>query len=136
MLFPDAGSGESRWRIPPEPARSTPARTLCERRGLPIVEFESFFHAPGWTVRETWQAGVLEFIDGDEWAIEWQGEQVRERMTARSDVLVRLDHPRALTVARTVVRTLKRHMGCGSKIAGGGTSKALCTRSSPTTTTS
>ncbi|RSN65632.1 adenylate kinase [Amycolatopsis sp. WAC 04182] len=99
--------------------KSTLARTLCERMGLPFVEFESFFHAPGWTVRETWQADVLEFIGGDEWAIEWQGEEVRERMTERLDVLVWLDHPRAMTVARTVVRTLKRRMGRGSKIAGG-----------------
>ncbi|WP_410650546.1 adenylate kinase [Amycolatopsis sp. cmx-4-54] len=99
--------------------KSTLARTLCERMGLPFVEFESFFHAPGWTVRETWQADVLEFISGDEWAIEWQGEEVRERMTERLDVLVWLDHPRAMTVARTVVRTLKRRVGRGSKIAGG-----------------
>ncbi|MGY6658536.1 adenylate kinase [Amycolatopsis sp. TRM77291] len=99
--------------------KSTLARTLCERMGIPFVEFESFFHAPGWTVRETWQADVLEFVAGDEWAIEWQGEEVRERMTARLDVLVWLDHPRVMTVARTVVRTLKRRVGRGSKIAGG-----------------
>ncbi|WP_340683789.1 adenylate kinase [Amycolatopsis coloradensis] len=99
--------------------KSTLARTLCERMGVPFVEFESFFHAPGWTVRETWQADVLDFISGDEWAIEWQGEEVRERMTERLDVLVWLDHPRAMTVARTVVRTLKRRVGRGSKIAGG-----------------
>ncbi|OXM43218.1 (d)CMP kinase [Amycolatopsis alba] len=99
--------------------KSTLARTLCERMGLPYVEFESFFHGPGWTVRETWQADVLEFLDGDEWAIEWQGEEVRERMTERLDVLVWLDHPRAMTMARTVVRTLKRRVGRGSKIAGG-----------------
>ncbi len=99
--------------------KSTLARTLSERMGLPFVEFESFFHAPGWTVRETWQAEVLEYLDGDEWSIEWQGEEVRERMTERLDVLVWLDHPRAMTVARTVVRTLKRKAGRGSKIAGG-----------------
>ncbi|MFE6615800.1 AAA family ATPase [Amycolatopsis sp. NPDC057786] len=99
--------------------KTTLARTLCERMGFPFVEFESFFHAPGWTVRETWQADVLDFISGDEWAIEWQGEEVRERMTERLDVLVWLDHPRAMTVARTVVRTLKRRVGRGSKIAGG-----------------
>ncbi|MFK0248499.1 adenylate kinase [Amycolatopsis azurea] len=99
--------------------KSTLARTLCERMGLPFVEFESFFHGPGWTVRETWQADVLEFLDGEEWAIEWQGEEVRERLTARLDVLVWLDHPRVMTMTRAVVRTLKRRVGRGSKIAGG-----------------
>jgi adenylate kinase family enzyme len=99
--------------------KSTLARTLGERLGLPYVEFESFFHGPGWTVRETWQADVLEHLDGAVWSIEWQGEQVRERMTARLDVLVWLDHPRALTMARVVKRTLLRRLGRGSKIAGG-----------------
>jgi hypothetical protein len=70
-------------------------------------------------VRETWQADVLEYLDNDVWAIEWQGEPVRERMTARLDVLVWLDHPRALTMTRVVIRTLKRRVGRGSKIAGG-----------------
>lgn len=45
--------------------------------GLPFVEFESFYHAPGWTVRATWQEDVLNFLEGPEWAIEWQGEEVR-----------------------------------------------------------
>ncbi|MFF1611924.1 hypothetical protein ACFVYA_29415 [Amycolatopsis sp. NPDC058278] len=59
------------------------------------MSLESFYLGPGWTVRETWEAEVLGFLDGDVWAIEWQGEEVRERMTARLDVLVWLDHPRA-----------------------------------------
>ncbi|WP_370968732.1 (d)CMP kinase [Amycolatopsis sp. cg9] len=99
--------------------KSTLARTLGERLGVPYVEFESFFHGPGWTVRETWQADVLAHLAGDAWAIEWQGEPVRERMTARLDVLVWLDHPRALTTTRVVLRTLKRRAGRGSKIPGG-----------------
>ncbi|SEF27487.1 hypothetical protein SAMN05421837_103896 [Amycolatopsis pretoriensis] len=27
-----------------------------EPLGVPYVEMETFFHGPGWTVRETWQA--------------------------------------------------------------------------------
>jgi tRNA A37 threonylcarbamoyladenosine biosynthesis protein TsaE len=99
--------------------KSTLARTLSERLGVPFVEMESFFHGPGWTVRETWQADLLEYLDRDVWAIEWQGEEVRERMTARLDVLVWLDHPRALTMTRVVVRTLQRRFGRGSEIPGG-----------------
>jgi len=40
-------------------------------------------------------------------------------MTARIQVLVWLDHPRTLTVTRTIVRTIKRRAGRGSAIAGG-----------------
>ncbi|RSM42042.1 adenylate kinase [Amycolatopsis balhimycina DSM 5908] len=99
--------------------KSTLARTLCERLGVPFVEMETFFHGPGWTVRETWQADLLEYLGRDVWAIEWQGEEVRERMTARLDVLVWLDHPRALAMVRVVIRTLQRRFGRGSEIAGG-----------------
>lgn len=99
--------------------KSTLARTLCDRLGVPYVSLESFYLGPGWTVRETWQAEVLGFLDGDVWAIEWQGEEVRERMTARLDVLVWLDHPRALVLARVVARTLRRRFGRGPEIAAG-----------------
>jgi adenylate kinase family enzyme len=99
--------------------KSTLARTLCERLQLTFVEFESFFHGPGWTVRPTWQEDVLRFLAGPDWAIEWQGEEVREPMTARTEVLVWLDHPRFLTMLRVVTRTLRRRVGRGSPIAGG-----------------
>jgi adenylate kinase family enzyme len=104
---------------PPGAGKSTLARSLCERLGLPFVEFESFYHAAGWTVRATWREDVLTFLERPEWVIEWQGEEVREQMTARAQLLVWLDHPRALAVTRVVVRTIKRRFGRGSAIAGG-----------------
>jgi hypothetical protein len=104
---------------PPAAGKSTLARNLCERLGLPFVEFESFYHGPEWTVRATWREDVLKFLEGPAWAIEWQGEEVREQMTARTRVLVWLDHPRALTTARVVIRTIKRRLGRGTAIAGG-----------------
>jgi adenylate kinase family enzyme len=103
----------------PGAGKSTLARMLCGRLGLPFVEFESFYHAPGWTVRATWQEDVLKFLEGPEWVIEWQGEEVREQMTARAQVLVWLDHPRALVVTRVIGRTIQRRFGQGSAIAGG-----------------
>lgn len=99
--------------------KSTLAERLCGLLDLPFVQFESFYHAPGWTVRDTWQRDVLAFVAGPEWAIEWQGEEVREALTARTQVLVWLDHPRALTVGRTLVRTVRRRWGHGTPIAGG-----------------
>lgn len=109
----------------PGAGKSTLARTLCARMGLPFVEFESFYHAPGWTVRPTWREDVLAFLTEPAWAIEWQGEDVREPMTARTQVLVWLDHPRHYVVARTVFRTVKRRLGRGTAIAGGNVESPL-----------
>lgn len=99
--------------------KSTLAERLCGLLSVPFTQFESFYHAPGWTVRDTWRQDVLAFVAGQEWAIEWQGEEIREELTARTQVLVWLDHPRALTVGRTVVRTVRRRFGRGTPIAGG-----------------
>jgi hypothetical protein len=120
---------------PPGAGKSTLARGLCERMGLPFVEFESFYHAPGWTVRPTWQQDVLAFLDGPDWAIEWQGREVRDRMNARAQVLVWLDHPRVLAMTRVTVRTVKRRFGRGSR-SRGATSRGRCTGCSPIPTTS
>ncbi|MFS8104746.1 AAA family ATPase [Lentzea alba] len=104
---------------PPGAGKTTLARDLSDRMGLPFVEFESFYHAPEWTVRPTWQEDVLRYLERPEWAIEWQGEEVREQMTSRLHVLVWLDHPRLFAVARTIARTVKRRFGRGTPIAGG-----------------
>ncbi|MCS7484784.1 adenylate kinase [Umezawaea endophytica] len=107
--------------------KSTLAERLCGLLGVPFTQFESFYHAPGWTVRETWREDVLAFAARPEWAIEWQGEEVRERLTARTQVLVWLDHPRAMTVGRTLVRTVKRRFGHGTPIPGGNVEGPLWT---------
>lgn len=107
--------------------KTTLARRICGMRGIPFVEFEAFYHAPGWTVVETWAEDVLRFVDGPEWAIEWQGEEVRDRLTGRAQVLVWLDHPRALTSARVIARTVRRRFGRGSPIAGGNVEPPLRT---------
>jgi hypothetical protein len=107
--------------------KSTLAGTLCEQLGVPFFPFESFYHAPGWTVRATWREDVLAFLAGPRWAIEWQGEEVREQLTARAQVLVWLDHPRTLVVTRVVARTIKRRFGRGSAIPGGNVEPPLRT---------
>lgn len=107
--------------------KSTLAEQLSGLLGLPFTMFETFYHAPGWTVHETWREDVLAYVAGPEWAIEWQGEEVREALTARTQVLVWLDHPLALTMTRTLVRTLKRHRGHGTPIPGGNVEPSLRT---------
>jgi adenylate kinase family enzyme len=90
--------------------KSTLARALSSRLGVPFVQMEDFYWGPSWTVRPTWRSELLDYVSGDAWAIEWQGEEVREEMTARTQVLVWLDHPRWFCMARVVFRTLRRRV--------------------------
>ncbi|UJW32103.1 adenylate kinase [Saccharothrix sp. AJ9571] len=112
---------------PPGSGKTTLAAELSRRLGVPFTQFETFFHGPGWTVLPDWQEKVLAHVDGESWAIEWQGEEVREQLTARTQVLIWLDHPRWLTTARVVTRTLRRRFGRGSAIPGGNTEGPLHT---------
>lgn len=100
---------------------------LCQRLGVEFVLLETFWHGPNWTVRETFAEDVLRFLENDVWAIEWQGEEVRKEMTDRCDVLVWLDHPRWLVMARVVRRTLARRFGRGTDIPGGNSEGKLHT---------
>ncbi|MGV9361460.1 (d)CMP kinase [Amycolatopsis sp. NPDC003731] len=98
--------------------KSSLARTIAARLEIPYVELDALYHGPEWTVRETWQEEVLDFIAGPEWAIEWQGEEVREQMTGRAQVLVWLDHSRVTVTSRVVRRTVRRRFG-GSPLPNG-----------------
>ncbi|MBN6037680.1 adenylate kinase [Amycolatopsis sp. 195334CR] len=111
----------------PGAGKTTLAEQLSDRLGLPFVQFESFFHGPNWTVLPDWEEKVLAYVDGDAWSIEWQGEEVREQLTARTQVLVWLDHPRWLTTARVINRTVQRRFGRGRPIEGGNLESPLHT---------
>lgn len=104
--------------------KSRIASIVADILDVPYVEFDSLYHGPEWTVRETWQREVLEFVAGPAWAIEWQGEEVREPVTARTDLLVWLDHPRWLTVAQVVERTVRRRRA-GGALWNGNTERPL-----------
>jgi adenylate kinase family enzyme len=83
--------------------------TVSQVAGVPYRELDSFFHGPGWSVREGWVEEVAEFLSGPEWVIEWQGERVRPMVNERADVLLWLDHPRWLVLWRVVRRSIRRY---------------------------
>ncbi|WP_062980522.1 hypothetical protein [Nocardia anaemiae] len=82
------------------------ARTLRELLGIPYVELDSLYHGPGWTVRDSWERDVIEFTSGPRWVIEWQGDPVRDHLARNAEVLIWLDHSRALCTYRVIKRTV------------------------------
>ncbi len=90
--------------------KTTLARTAAEILGCPHVELDSLHHGPGWTKRPSFEDDVRRVVAGASWVSEWQYRAVREALLARADLLVWLDLPRRVVMARVVRRTVFRRI--------------------------
>lgn len=90
--------------------KSSLCRRLSRQLGLAYVELDSLFHGPNWSVLPTFELEVERFIAGDRWVTEWQYDGVRERLLARTQLLIWLDYPLHVVMSRVVLRTLLREL--------------------------
>lgn len=90
--------------------KSTLARELSARLGLPYSELDSLYHGPDWTPREGFVRDVEQIVATDAWVSEWQYTPVRPLLLGRAELLVALDYSRARVMARVVRRTLLRRI--------------------------
>lgn len=90
--------------------KTTLARRIAERTGIPHTEIDALRHGPGWAPRETFEDDVELFTRADRWITEWQYRELRPLLADRADTLVWLDLPIALTMARVIRRTLRRRL--------------------------
>ena len=88
--------------------------TLAARIGvlldLPYTEMDSLFHGPGWVPRPTFEADVDALVAGERWVTEWQYSHARPLLAERADLVVWLDLPYPLVLARVVRRTVRRRL--------------------------
>ena len=90
--------------------KTTLARAVAEVLGCPSVELDALHHGPNWTKRPQFEADVHRLVAGARWVSEWQYAAMRDVLLARADVLVWLDLPRPVVMARVVRRTLRRRI--------------------------
>ena len=90
--------------------KTTLSGRISERLGVPCVEMDDLHWGPGWTPRETFLDDVAALAAEDEWVTEWQYRAARPVMLARAEVVVWLDLPTRVTMARVVRRTLRRRL--------------------------
>jgi adenylate kinase family enzyme len=89
--------------------KTTLAREIENRTGLPHTEIDALFHGPGWTVRPRFHAEVDAFTGRERWVTEWQyTTQLGLLLTSRADTLVWLDLPVHVHMVRLIRRTLHR----------------------------
>jgi adenylate kinase family enzyme len=89
--------------------KTTLAKALAARFGMPRFELDALRHGPGWVNRPEFEADVRRFSAGDRWVTEDQYHTVLgDLLWQRADTVVWLDWPRRVVMTRVVRRSVAR----------------------------
>ena len=94
--------------------KTTVARVLAERLGVPFVEMDSLVHGPGWaeTPDEELRAQVEPIVAGDGWVVDGTYQRkLGDLVLSNADTVVWLDLPMRVWLARLARRTWRRVRG-------------------------
>lgn len=101
--------------------KSTLARRLGEKLGLPVIHLDRLFWQPGWVEHdpETWPKKVSEVAAGERWVIDGNYTGTAPERFARADTVVFLDLPRWKCICSIILRSIhnlgrtRQDMGSG-----------------------
>ncbi len=89
--------------------KTTLARKISARFGMPHYEMDALHHGPGWVKRPEFEADVAKFAARERWVAEDQYHRyLGDLLWTRADTVVWLDLPRSLVMARVVRRSIWR----------------------------
>ncbi len=90
--------------------KTTAARRLAEATGLPLVEVDEICWEPGWVQLpvEEQRRRFTEICAGDRWVLDTAYGVWTDVALARAELVVALDYPRRVSLARLVRRTASR----------------------------
>jgi adenylate kinase family enzyme len=91
--------------------KTTLAARIGVAAGLPHTEIDAVHWHAEWTPNPRFVEDVVALAAGDGWVTEWQYDVARPLLTARAELLVWLDPPRPVVLARVLRRTLARRLG-------------------------
>ena len=88
--------------------KTTFARRLAERTGLPLLHLDSLYWRPGWdpTPSADWRKRVEELVTGDAWIMDGNYGGTMDLRLAACDTVVFLDIPRIVCLWRVLKRQL------------------------------
>jgi adenylate kinase family enzyme len=89
--------------------KSTFARQLGERTGIPVIHLDRHYWKPGWvqTAPHQWRARQAELVAGESWIIDGNYGGTFDVRFACADTVIVLALPRWLCVTRALRRTLR-----------------------------
>ncbi len=90
--------------------KTTLARSVAERLGLPHVELDALFWDRHWTPAPAplFRSRVAAAVSGDAWVIDGGYSPIRDLLWSRADAVVWLDYPMPLVLGRWATRTMRR----------------------------
>ena len=91
--------------------KSTFARALGDRTGLPVIHLDRYFWQPGWveTERDAWRRTQEALLAGDGWIADGNyGGTVDERLS-RADTVILISRHRIACVGSAIWRSTKHH---------------------------
>jgi adenylate kinase family enzyme len=90
--------------------KTTVARELASRLGVPHVELDALYHEPGWVAAETevFLGRVAAFAAGEGWVSDGNYTETREVLWPRAHTIVWLDYSFGLTGWRLLRRSVTR----------------------------
>jgi adenylate kinase family enzyme len=91
--------------------KSTFARELGRRTGVPVVHLDSFYWKPGWiaTPGDEWRALQAQLLAGERWIADGNYGATFDIRFGRADTVIVLAPPRLRCVAGALSRELRHH---------------------------
>ena len=91
--------------------KSTFARALGDRTGLPVIHLDHHFWQPGWveTERDAWRRTQAVLLAGDRWIVDGNYGGTLDERFSRADTVIIVTRPRMACVASAMWRTTKNH---------------------------
>lgn len=89
--------------------KSTVARAIAEKTGLPVVHLDQHYWQPGWVepASEAWAAQVDQLVSAEAWVMDGTYSGTLPRRIALADTVVFLDRSRWLCLRRVVQRRIQ-----------------------------
>ncbi|MGE0719338.1 MAG: topology modulation protein [Alphaproteobacteria bacterium] len=89
--------------------KSTLARALSARLGLPIVHLDYLFWQPGWVEsdRASFRARLADALVGDHWITDGNFSNTFDLRLPRADTIILVQQPRTLCIRRALMRVVR-----------------------------
>jgi len=95
----------------PGAGKSTFARRLGAKLGLPVIHLDFYFWQRGWQLPDmtVWRERLTALVAAPEWVMDGNYADTFDIRLPRADTMAWLDYPRGICMRRIILRVVKEH---------------------------